>query len=339
MKKVNLLECVLNGIDPPHTPVWLMRQAGRYLPEYRVLREKAGSFWALCNTPHWASEVTMMPVRRYGLDAAIVFSDILTVPQALGVAVRFSESGPVLSVPEDFSLFGEVTNAAALEPVCETLRLVRTQLDPYVSLFGFAGAPWTLASYIIAGRGGDDQVAARLFAYRYPETFRSMIDRLCDVIAQHLIAQLRAGANVVQIFDSWAGSVNAADFDDFILKPTQKIVDAVRAQIADAKIIGFPRGLRQDDYRSYANNSGVNAISLDTQVSMNWAADAIFIPIQGNLDPVALVAGGAALKRETHRILDAMQGHRFIFNLGHGVLQQTPPEHVEELVQIVRSYR
>lgn len=335
---------VLNGraIAPP--PIWLMRQAGRYLPEYREARARAGSFWAMCMDPKAAAEVTMQPIRRFGLDAAIIFSDILTVPYALGRDVAFEEGvGPSL-LPAD-SLVGLDTNREAwrvkLAPAYETVQRVRGILPASTALIGFAGAPWTLAIYMAAGRGGDEQRAAKLWGYRKPVEFRQLLELLGDCVAAHLIAQIEAGADVVQLFDSWAGGLPAREFYDWVITPTKRIVAQVRATKPDAKIIGFPRAATLSGYESYARATGVDAISLDTAVPMAWAARNIppNVSIQGNLDPVALLAGSSALAAAADGILSAMHGRAFVFNLGHGVLPQTPPDHVAELVARVRAAR
>lgn len=327
---------------PP--PVWLMRQAGRYLPEYRALRERAGSFWTLCMKPPLAAEATLQPLVRFDLDAAIVFSDILVVPHAMGREVVFDErEGPRVAVATSA---GELADddrawAAAMAPVYETIALVRGRLDPAKTLLGFAGAPWTLATYLAEGKGSPDQRAARLWAYRDPEGFTAFLDRIGDGVAFHLVEQLKAGADAVQIFDSWAGGLAPELFSRCVIAPTCRVVKKVRAKIPQALIIGFPRGATLEGYARYAAETGVDAVSLDTGVDMEVAAGRLapLCALQGNLDPLALVAGGAAQARATDRILAAMRGQRFIFNLGHGVLPETPPEHVGELVAQVRGAR
>jgi uroporphyrinogen decarboxylase len=325
---------------PP--PVWLMRQAGRYLPEYRALRAKAGSFWTMCMDPVMAAEITLQPIRRFGFDAAIIFSDILTVPFALGREIMFEENaGPSLTAVE--STDGLERDPAIwrgkLRPAYETLRMVRSHLDETTALLGFAGAPWTLATYMAAGRGRDEQHAAKLWGYRDPAGFNALLGLIGDCVAVHLIAQLEAGADAVQIFDSWAGGLPDDAFARWVVAPTKRIVDRVRAARPDAKIIGFPRAATLQGYERYAAGTGVDAISVDTAVPMNWAAESLAdkIAVQGNLDPIALLAGGRGLARSVDRIVDAMRGRAFIFNLGHGVLPQTPLEHVAELVARVRG--
>jgi uroporphyrinogen decarboxylase len=317
-----------------------MRQAGRYLPEYRALRAEAGSFWKLALTPRYASEVTLQPVRRFGLDAAILFSDILTVPEALGRKVTFTEGeGPRLEAVTGAKGFDENRDhwAAYFAPVYEALQLTRTGLADETALLGFAGAPWTLASYLAAGRGGDEQRAAKLWAYRDPEGFGYLLDILADCVAFHLVRQLDAGADAVQIFDSWAGGLPEDLFQRLVIAPTRKIVATVRAERPDAKIIGFPRAATLAGYEAYARQTGVNAISLDTAAPIGWAAAHLACAIQGNLDPVVLVAGGAALDAAVDAILAATDKAAFLFNLGHGILPETPIAHVEQLVRRVRG--
>jgi uroporphyrinogen decarboxylase len=329
-----------NTEAPP--PIWLMRQAGRYLPEYRALRAEAGSFWKMALTPRYASEVTLQPIRRFGFDAAILFSDILTVPEALGQKVTFTEGEGPSMVP--------VTSAAGFDenhdhwekyfaPVYEALQLTRAGLGDETTLLGFAGAPWTLATYLAAGTGGDEQRAAKLWAYRDPKGFGYLLDILGDCVAFHLIRQLEAGADAVQIFDSWASGLPEAFFHQVVIQPTQKIVAAVRAAKPGAKIIGFPRATTLQDYETYARVTGVDAVSLDTAAPMGWAAKTLapLCAIQGNLDPIALIAGGAALEAAVDSILAAARGKPFIFNLGHGILPETPIAHVEQLLKRVRA--
>jgi uroporphyrinogen decarboxylase len=333
------LVSVLEGqtVSPP--PVWLMRQAGRYLPEYRELRAKAGSFWTMCNDPDMATEITLQPIRRFGLDAAIIFSDILTVPFALGRTVKFEENiGPTLNAVN--SAEGLECDPAIwhqrLSPAYETLRKVRAALPEETSLLGFAGAPWTLATYMAAGRGGDEQKAAKLWGYRDPKSFDVFLDVLGGCVATHLIAQIDAGADAVQIFDSWASGLPVDAFARWVIAPTKRVVEKVRAAKPSAKIIGFPRATTLQGYERYARETGVDGISVDTSAPQNWMAK-LDVPVQGNLDPLVLVTGGSALDRAVDNIVNAMRGHPFIFNLGHGVLQETPPEHVAALVKRVRK--
>jgi uroporphyrinogen decarboxylase len=331
---------VLNGSAEKTPPVWLMRQAGRYLPEYRKLRAEAGSFWAMALTPKYAAEVTLQPIRRFGFDAAILFSDILTVPEALGQKVTFTEGeGPSLAPVTSAKTFNQdrAQWLSYFEPVYEALRLTRAGLAPETSLLGFAGAPWTLATYLAAGAGGDEQKAAKLWAYRDPQGFGYLLDILAECAAFHLIRQLEAGADAVQIFDSWASGLPASLFEQVVIAPTKKIVAAVRATRPDAKIIGFPRAATLAGYQDYARATGVDAISLDTAMPMSWAGANLDCALQGNLDPIALIAGGAALDRAVDEILQATSGKPHIFNLGHGILPETPIAHVEQLLKRIRG--
>lgn len=339
--ETNLIQ-VLNGslVWPP--PIWLMRQAGRYLPEYRELRAKAGSFWTMCNSPELAAEVTLQPIRRFSFDAAIIFSDILTIPAALGCPVTFEEGeGPRLTPISNADRFirDSAHWAEALAPAYETLKRVRRGLGSETTLIGFAGAPWTLATYLAAGRGGDEQKAAKLWGYREPKSFAALLDVLSECVAFHLINQLEAGADAVQIFDSWASGLPAHAFARWIIEPTKKIVSRIRTAHPQAKIIGFPRASTLAGYERYGCETGVDAVSLDTSAPMNWARDVLskHVALQGNLDPIALIAGGAALDESVDEILNVMRGARFIFNLGHGILQETPIANVERLVARVRG--
>ena len=331
---------VLEGEVERTPPVWLMRQAGRYLPEYRALRAQAGSFWAMALTPKYAAEVTLQPVRRFGFDAAILFSDILTVPEALGQKVSFTEGeGPSLVPVTSAKGFDENRDhwARYFEPVYEALRLTKEGLPEGTALLGFAGAPWTLATYLAAGKGGDEQKAAKLWAYRDAEGFGYLLDILAECVAFHLIRQIDAGADAVQIFDSWASGLPDSLFRQVVIEPTKKIVKAVRAARPDAKIIGFPRAATLAGYEIYVQATAVDAVSLDTAAPMRWAAENLVCALQGNLDPIALIAGGAALDRAVDEILEAMQGRSHIFNLGHGILPETPIAHVEQLLKRIRG--
>jgi uroporphyrinogen decarboxylase len=327
---------------PP--PIWLMRQAGRYLPEYREVREKAGDFLKLCFTPELAAEVTMQPVRRFGFDAAILFSDILVIPYALGQPVRYSVGeGPQLDAIKDRGALARLKteiDQGTLAPVYETIRLVRQRLAASVALLGFCGAPWTVASYMIAGHGTPDQAPARLFAYEDPDGFAALIDILVDASAEYLIRQLQAGAEAVQIFDTWAGVLPATEFHRWCIEPMQRIVAKVRTVVPGAKIIGFPRGVGAGLLR-YVEQVPVDAVGLDWMVDLSFARDQIQwrMPVQGNLDPLVLVAGGAALDRAVDAVLEAFGGKPFIFNLGHGILPQTPIAHVERMLARVRGAR
>src|SRR6516165_4149680 len=336
-KKAPLLEALhLGHCAPP--PIWLMRQAGRYLPEYRAVREKAGGFLKLCLTPELATEVTLQPVRRFGLDAAILFSDILLVPYALGQQLWFAEGeGPRLEPIEnqkDLLRLDSTLDVERLGSVYDAIGRVRTKLDPDVALLGFCGGPWTVACYMIAGCGTADHASARLFAYRDAAGFAKMIDLLIDASAQHLIEQLRAGADAVQIFDTWAGILPTSEFHRWSVESTRSIVSKVRATIPNAKIIGFPRGAGTR-LLAYVRETGVNAIGLDWSVDLEFARKEIqrLVPVQGNLDPLLLVAGGDALIQAVDEIVAALGAGSFIFNLGHGILPQTPISHVEQMVE------
>ncbi|WP_158815223.1 uroporphyrinogen decarboxylase [Methylocapsa sp. S129] len=325
-------------------PIWLMRQAGRYLPEYRQIRATAPTFLDFCYSPKLATEATLQPIRRFGFDAAIVFSDILVVPDALGQEVGFeSGEGPRLKPIEsraDFSALRDSLDLGRLEPVFETLGRVRASLPDEVALIGFCGAPWTVASYMIAGRGTPDQAPARLFAYRNPALFQELIALLIEASADYLIRQLRAGAQAVQIFDSWSGVLPVAELERWCLAPLRAIIAKVRTQTPNAPIIAFPRGVGAS-LTNFAALDGVAAIGLDTTVAPDWAAAALpsHLTLQGNLDPLALMAGGKGLEEGVDRILTGFSGRPHIFNLGHGILPETPISHVEQLISQVRGAR
>ncbi len=325
--------------DPP--PLWLMRQAGRYLPEYRALRAQAGSFLDLCFNPDLSTTVTLQPIERFDLDAAILFSDILVVPLALGRKVWFVEGeGPRLDpIDADGVAALELEKLGErLEAVFETVAGVRSRLARDKTLIGFCGAPWTVATYMVAGRGTPDQAPARLMAARQPELFATFIDLLVEASAEYLIRQLRAGADVVQLFDSWSGVLGEADFRRWCIEPCRAIVRRVRSVIPDARIIGFPKGaglMLQD----YVYETGVDGVGIDWTVPPAFARDALqpIAAVQGNLDPLILIAGGRALDAAIDRILENLSGGRFIFNLGHGIRPETPIAHVERLVERVRG--
>jgi uroporphyrinogen decarboxylase len=332
---------VLAGEREPIPPLWLMRQAGRYLPEYRALRGQAAGFLDLCFDPKRAAEITLQPIRRFGFDAAILFSDILVVPHALGQCVSFVEGeGPrfdALNEPGAFARLRNELDHAALAPVYDTIARVRQDLPPAVTFLGFCGAPWTLATYMIAGRGTPDQIPARLFAYEYPEAFAKLIDLLVDASARYLVRQFKAGVDAVQIFDSWAGILPAREFEMWCIRPHARILEQLRAEIPGARVIGFPRGAGTELGR-YLDAVAVDAVGLDWTIELEFARTMIQKrrPVQGNLDPLALLAGGAALDRSIDAILAALSEGPFIFNLGHGVLPETPLSHVEQLVERVR---
>ena len=333
---------VLSGERQTIPPVWMMRQAGRYLPEYRAVREKAGGFLDLCFNPELAAEVTLQPVRRFGFDAAILFSDILVVPLALGRKVEFlAGEGPKLEPLSDadgVKRLSETIDPMVVAPVYETVRRVRKALDARTTLIGFCGAPWTVATYMVAGEGTPDQVPARMFAYRDPDIFALLIDRLVAASIDYLVGQLKAGAECVQLFDTWAGVLSQGEFERWSIAPTKRIVDGVRAQVKGARIVGFPRGVGAKLWR-YVKDTGVDAVGLDWTQGLIYAREHIqpLKPVQGNVDPLALLAGGAALDREVDAVMQALAGGPFIFNLGHGILPPTPIAHVEQMLKRVRG--
>jgi uroporphyrinogen decarboxylase len=319
-----------------------MRQAGRYLPEYRRIRAQAGDFLKLCLTPELAAEITLQPVRRFGFDAAILFSDILLVPLALGVQVSFVEGeGPrLVPVPDRAALrmLRSELDQNVLSPVYETIEAVRTQLSPSTTLLGFCGAPWTVATYMIAGRGSTGQEPARLFAYGDREGFSRLIDLLVDVSASHLIRQLQAGADAVQIFDTWAGVLTPSEFRSWCTESTRRLVNKVRESVPHARIIGFPRGAGSN-LPGYAENVAVDAIGLDWTMNMQLVSEKTppALPLQGKLDPLVLLAGGNALDRAVDANLAEFAGRPCIFNLGHGILPETPIAHVEQMLSRIRA--
>jgi uroporphyrinogen decarboxylase len=336
------LLAVLAGRRQAVPPVWMMRQAGRYLPEYRAVREKVGGFLDLCFDPDLAAEVSLQPVRRFGFDAAILFSDILVVPLALGRKVWFVEGeGPRLEPLTDakalLSVRGEA-DANVLVPIYETVRRVKAALGAETALIGFCGAPWTVATYMIAGQGTADQAPAKNLAAREPQAFQYVIDCLVDASVDYLAKQLEAGADVVQIFDTWAGSLPVEDFECWCVQPTKRMVAKLRAKKPGARVIGFPRGAGRNIPR-YVDETGVNAVSLESGIDRSFARDQIQsrVPVQGNVDPLALLEGGAALDREVDEVLQLLGSGPLIFNLGHGILPQTPIAHVERMLKRVRG--
>jgi uroporphyrinogen decarboxylase len=326
------------AIIPP--PIWIMRQAGRYLPEYRQTRGKAGSFLDLCYNPELAAEVTLQPIRRFDFDAAILFSDILVIPDALGQKVQFAEGiGPTLDpLPDLLDELGASPVLDKLAPVLQTVRLVREQLSPDKALIGFCGAPWTVATYMVAGRGTPDQGPARRMALEEPEKLRRLIEVLVEASAEYLIGQLRAGADAVKIFDSWAGVLDDAGFRTWAVEPVRAIIERVRAAVPAAPIIAFPKGAGAR-IRDYARMTGATAVAVDWTVPMAQARELAGggTPLQGNLDPMRLIVGGRALDDGVDAILKAMRGHPHIFNLGHGITPDTPIDHVAQLVARVRG--
>jgi uroporphyrinogen decarboxylase len=339
MDCVSSIMKVLSGeaVYPP--PLWMMRQAGRYLPEYRDLRKKTGSFLDLCYSPDLATEVTLQPIRRFGFDAAILFSDILVVPHALGRDLKFSDGHGPLMTPisvDDVDAIDPSMFHVNLNPVYETVGQVRAKLGSETALLGFCGAPWTVATYMIAGKGTPDQTPARLFAYRHPDAFDKLIALLCDWSADYLIRQLDAGADAVQIFDSWSGVLDEAMFERACVVPVARMVKRVRAAKPDAKIIGFPKGCGAF-LRGYRSKTGVDAVGLDWALP-DWLAQEIQSngPVQGNLDPLRVVAGGRALDDGVAHVLATLGAGPFIFNLGHGITPEAQLQHVERLVELVR---
>jgi uroporphyrinogen decarboxylase len=326
------------ALHPP--PIWIMRQAGRYLPEYQATRKIAGSFLDLCFTPELAAEVTLQPVRRFDFDAAILFSDILVVPHGLGQGVRFEDGvGPVLDpLPASFvSALSVERMADTLEPVLETVRLTRAALPGGKALIGFCGAPWTVATYMIAGRSSSDHLEARRFALEKPRRLEALIEILVESSARYLLAQIAAGADVVKIFDSWAGVLDAEGFERFVTRPIAAIVARLKAERPAVPVIAFPRGAGAR-LEGFAERTGVDGVAVDWTVPIGLARKLVAAPValQGNLDPLRLVVGGDALDEEVDRILAAMRDRAHIFNLGHGITPDTPTENVARLVERVR---
>jgi uroporphyrinogen decarboxylase len=333
---------VLAGKRQEQPPVWLMRQAGRYLPEYRAVRARAGGFLDLCFSPKLACEVTLQPIRRFGFDAAILFSDILVVPHALGQQVRFEAGeGPWLEAAPDAASIARLRDRLdheALAPVYETIGRVRGELPKTVAFLGFCGAPWTVATYMVAGRGTEDQAPARLFAYRDPDGFSRLISLLVEASADYLVRQLEAGVDAVQIFDTWAGILSNDQFDRWCVAPVREIVAKVRSRVPDARIIAFPRGAGTRLMR-YVEQVPLNAVGLDWMVDLGFARNTIqrVLAVQGNLDPLVLLSGGRALDDGVDAVVAALGSGPFIFNLGHGILPDTPIEHVERMIKRVRA--
>jgi uroporphyrinogen decarboxylase len=333
---------VLEGSREKVPPVWMMRQAGRYLPEYRAVREKAGGFLDLCFNPELAAEVTLQPVRRFGFDAAILFSDILVVPLALGRKLWFVEGeGPrlePLSRAEALMGVRREADAKVLAPIYETVRRVKTELKPETALIGFCGAPWTVATYMIAGQGTTDQQPAKTLATREPQAFQHLVDCLIEVSVDYLSRQFDAGADVVQIFDTWAGSLLPDEFERWCVQPAKAMIAKLRAKKPGAKVIGFPRDAGKNIPR-YVEETKVTAVGLGNEIDRTFARDQIQtrVPVQGNVDPLALMEGGGVLDREVDDVLDKLGGGPLIFNLGHGILPATPIAHVEQMLKRVRG--
>ncbi|QQR39107.1 uroporphyrinogen decarboxylase [Devosia rhizoryzae] len=322
-------------------PVWIMRQAGRYLPEYRETRKQAKNFLELCYTPELAVEVTLQPLRRFDLDASILFSDILVVPDALGQPVRFETGeGPILDPVDETTIHGLEKGRALdhLAPVLETVRRLRAAIKPEQTLIGFCGAPWTVATYMLGGRGSPDQWVARKFALQHPQAFAKLMDILVETSVDYLTAQFEAGADVVQLFESWALNLDDAAFALQVMEPNRRIVQGLRARIPNAPVIGFPRGAAGNLSR-YAAYTGVNVLGIDYATPLDFVRSALpnTLPVQGNLDPLRLVVGGKAMTSQVDRILTAFADRPHIFNLGHGIVPETPIAHVEQLIARVKG--
>ena len=325
----------LRGQRSAIPPWWLMRQAGRYLPEYRALRATAGDFITLCLTPKLAAEVTLQPIRRYGMDAAILFSDILLVPRALGQPLAFDGDGPKLRPVTELSELHAV-DLDMLAPVGVAARLVRAQLPRHTALIGFAGAPWTVATYIVEGGTSRDFHRVKAWAYRDPAGFAALIDTIAAATLDFLGLQIEAGADAVQLFDSWAGALSPSGFERWVIKPTKWLVAQLKARFPHTPIIGFPRGAGLL-YDRYVGATGVDAVGLDTSVPADFARDRLQsrVAVQGNLDPVLLLTGGDQMRHAVRELRGTLGGGPYIFNLGHGILPETPPEHVAELGRIL----
>jgi len=336
-----LLLDTLRGENSSQRPIWLMRQAGRYLPEYRALRTEKGGFLALVYDTNAAAEITLQPVRRFGFDGAILFSDILIVPYAMGQDLQFlAGEGPKLS-PRlvDHALEGLVAVPERLSPIYETVRKVRAALTPQQTMLGFAGSPWTVATYMVAGEGSRDQHDTRAMAYRDPAAFQAIIDAIVVVTIEYLCGQIEAGAEAVQLFDSWAGSLAPAQFERWVIAPNAAIVSALKARHPATPIIGFPKG-SGEKLPAYARETGVDAVGIDETIDPLWAARELpeGLPVQGNLDPLLLLSGGDELDQQARRVLDAFADRPHVFNLGHGIGQHTPIAHVERLLETVRHW-
>ena len=331
---------VLEGERLETPPIWMMRQAGRYLAEYREVRKQAGGFLDLCYNPDLATEVTLQPIRRFGFDAAILFSDILVIPDALKVGVRFEEGrGPIVETV-DANRIAQLDAEGALEhlaPVLETVSKLREELPAETTLLGFCGAPWTVATYMIAGHGTPDQGPARQFALNDPEAFQNLMDVLVDASARYLVGQLDAGADAVQIFDSWASVLDEDQFEKWCVAPVKSLVAKVKAARPGAKVIGFPKGIGAF-YKGYGAKTGIDMVGLDWTMPMSFAQEIQSeLPIQGNLDPKRLIAGGRALDEGVDAILEHLAGGPLVFNLGHGITPDTPVDHVSQMVNRVRG--
>lgn len=337
-----LLLNTLLGENAERRPIWLMRQAGRYLPEYRELRARKGGFLALVYDSDAAAEITLQPIRRFGFDGAILFSDILIVPYAMGQDLQFlAGEGPRLS-PRlvDHALHALSPVLERLSPIYETVAKVRAALGADKTMLGFAGSPWTVATYMVAGEGSRDQHETRALAYRDPEAFQAIIDGIISVTVEYLCGQIEAGAEAVQLFDSWAGSLAPAQFEKWVIAPNARLVEQVRARHPNVPIIGFPKGAGEK-LPAYARETSVDAVGIDETINPLWAARELpdNLPVQGNLDPLLLLSGGQDLEQQARAVLDAFGGRPHVFNLGHGIGQHTPIAHVEQLLSIVRGWQ
>ncbi|HBZ43019.1 MAG TPA: uroporphyrinogen decarboxylase [Maritimibacter sp.] len=338
-----LLMRALAGETLPTPPIWMMRQAGRYLPEYRATRAKAGDFLSLCYNPELAAEVTLQPIRRFGFDAAILFADILLVPQALGADLWFvTGEGPRLSTittEADFAKLGTVDDIHdTLSPIYETVNILSQALPKETALIGFAGAPWTVATYMVAGKGTKDQGPAHMLKDENRDLFVRLIDRITDATIEYLSKQVEAGAETVKIFDSWAGSLRGQDFDDFALEPAKKIIKELKARFPDLPVIAFPREAG-DRYIGFAKATGADCVAIDNSVSAEWAAKNVQVDgcVQGNLASSHMVTGGQALVDEAQAITRALRGGPHVFNLGHGITPDADPDNVARMIEAVRS--
>jgi uroporphyrinogen decarboxylase len=331
---------VLKGERMERPPIWLMRQAGRYLPEYRALRAAKGGFLQMVYDGDAAAEITLQPIRRFGFDGAILFSDILIVPFALGQDLAFEAGeGPRLTPPLTDARLSDLERVIdRLRPIYATVEKVKAQLGPETALLGFAGSPWTVATYMVAGRGSKDQGEARRFAYRDPQAFAEIIDAVAELTIGYLAGQIKAGAEAVQLFDSWAGSLAPAQFEQWVIAPNARIVSALHARFPQVPVIGFPKGAGAK-LPAYARGTGVDALGIDETQDPRWIASVLppELPVQGNLDPLALIAGGTALEQAVKNILGAFADRPHVFNLGHGILPDTPITHVERLLELVRG--
>ena len=345
--KFTLLE-TLSGFKTPNIPFWFMRQAGRYLPEYRDLRKTAGGFLDLVYNPERASEVTLQPIRRFGMSGAILFSDILVIPQALGQPLRFETGeGPKLDALETESDFVklDISNIdEILSPIYDTVKLTRSKLSDEnhedTALIGFAGSPWTVACYMIEGGGSKTFQKTKSWAYSNPQSFQKLINILVEATSHYLIKQADAGAQALQLFDSWSGILDETQFQNWAINPTKAIIEKVKAAHPDIPFIGFPREAG-DKMITYANQTKIQCLALDYSVSPQWVVDNVpqDMTIQGNLDPHVLLAGGDVLFNTAHKILEAFKDRAFIFNLGHGVIKETPPDHVAQLSKIIKDFK